>query len=140
MGAATVLMATAFPLPENVAGIIADCPYSTPGMIIRKVISDMRAPAFLLYPFVVIGALLFGGFRIWESSPLRAVAGTTIPILLIHGSEDKFVPWEMSAQILDNCGGMKYLEIFPGAGHGGCCATDPVRYEKIITSFMNKCQ
>ena len=122
MGAATVLMASALPLPENVAGIIADCPYSTPGSIIRKVISDMRVPSLLIYPFVVLGALIFGGFRVWEESPVRAVSRTRIPILLIHGSEDKYVPCEMSSEIYEHCSGQKYLEIFPGAGHGNCCS------------------
>ena len=139
MGAATVLMASCLPLPENVAGIIADCPYSSPGSIIRKVISDMRIPSYLVYPFVVFGALLFGGFQVWKDSPVRAVTQTTIPILLIHGSEDRYVPAEMSNAIFENCAGKRYLEIFPGAGHGGCCATDPVRYEKILGSFMNAC-
>ncbi|MBR5127514.1 MAG: alpha/beta hydrolase, partial [Roseburia sp.] len=37
MGAATVLMATDQPLPSNVKGIIADCPYSAPEAIIKKV-------------------------------------------------------------------------------------------------------
>ena len=139
MGAATVLMASSLPLPENVTGIIADCSYSAPGGIIRKVIWDMHAPAWLLYPFVVFGALVFGGFRIWETNPVQAVEKTRIPILLIHGSEDKFVPYEMSNRIFEHCNGKKYLEIFPGAGHGGCCATDPVRYEKILCSFMSNC-
>lgn len=140
MGAATVLMASALALPENVAGIIADCPYSTPGAIICKVISDMRFPVMLIYPFVALGAFVFGGFRVWEESPIHAVTRTRIPILLIHGSEDKYVPYEMSAAIYEKCAGQRYLEIFPGAGHGGSCVTDPVRYEKIIGSFMENCR
>lgn len=140
MGAATVLMASGLPLPENVAGVIADCPYSTPGAIIRKVISDVRFPAMAVYPFVALGALVFGGFRVWEESAIHAVSRTKIPILLIHGSEDKYVPPEMSAAIYEKCGGQRFLEIFPGAGHGGCCATDPMRYEKILRSFMDNCR
>ena len=37
MGAATVMMAAAEPLPSNVKGILADCGYSSPGEIIRLV-------------------------------------------------------------------------------------------------------
>ena len=140
MGAATVLMAASLPLPENVVGIIADCPYSTPGAIIRKVISDMRVPAALFYPFVALGAFLFGGFSLWEESPLHAVTNTGIPILLIHGSEDKFVPSQMSNIIYEHCGGERYIEFFPGAAHGGCCVTDPKRYEKILRSFTENCE
>lgn len=140
MGAATVLMASGLPLPENVAGIIADCPYSAPGAIIRKVIADVRFPPWIFYPFVVLGALFFGHFCLWQESALRAVAKTDIPVLLIHGSEDKYVPPEMSAAIYEQCGGKRYLEIFPGAGHGGCSVTDPARYEKILRSFMDNCK
>lgn len=140
MGAATVLMASSLPLPENVVGIIADCPYSTPSAIIRKVISDVRFPAMLIYPFVALGAFVFGGFRLWEESAIHAVTQSKIPILVIHGSEDKYVPPQMSADIFEHCGGKRYLEIFPGAGHGGCSATDPVRYEKILRSFMDNCR
>ena len=139
MGAATVLMASNLQLPETVRGIVADCPYSTPGDIIRKVIGDMRFPAGLIYPLVVLGGLIFGGFRVWSETAVHAVSQTRIPILLIHGREDKYVPPEMSAAIFDRCAGQRYLEIFPGAGHGGCCLTDPVRYEKILCSFMENC-
>jgi len=140
MGAATVLMASNLILPENLAGIIADCPYNAPEAIIRKVITDMKAPAKVLLPFVSLGAFLFGGFRIRAESAIHAVSETRIPVLLIHGSEDKYVPAEMSMEIFDKCAGKRYLEIFPGAGHGGSCITDPVRYEKILRNFMDNCQ
>ena len=53
MGAATVLMASELNLPANVVGIIADCPYSSPEAIIRKVCrEDMRLPPALVMPFI----------------------------------------------------------------------------------------
>ena len=45
MGASTVLMASELPLPENVKGIVADCPYSSPTKIIRAVGRKLRIPA-----------------------------------------------------------------------------------------------
>lgn len=140
MGAATVLMASNLSLPSNVTGIIADCPYSCPGLIIRKVIRDMHFPPSMLYPFVVLGAMIFGRFRIWEEKPAHAVSEAKIPILLIHGSDDKYVPSEMSAEIFEQCSGKRYLEIFPGAGHGGCSVTDPIRYEKVLRAFLKNCK
>ena len=52
MGAATVLMAAQLPLPKDVVGILADCPYSSPKDIIKKVCADRNIPAKLTYPFV----------------------------------------------------------------------------------------
>ena len=139
MGAATVLMASELDLPENVVAITADCPYSSPGAIIRKVCRDGRMPAFLIYPFVALGALLFGKFRIWESSPVKAVRNTQIPILLIHGADDRFVPCAMSRRIYDACSGPKQLEVFPDAGPGLSYLINTPRYRLIVRSFLQKC-
>ena len=93
-------MATARDLPENVIGVLADCGYTSPKDIIKKVISvDMHLPADLAYPFVQLGARLFGHFNIDELTPIDAVRNTKIPILLIHGDADDFVPCEMSEKM-----------------------------------------
>ncbi len=139
MGAATVLMAAELELPPNVVGFIADCPYSSPGAIIRKVCWDLHIPGWVAYPFVAAGALVFGHFCLWSSRPVEAVCHARKPVLLIHGSEDKYVPCAMSIAIHDACPEKSYLEIFPGAAHGGSCLTDPTRYRKVLTRFTDVC-
>lgn len=136
MGASTVLMASALPLPDNVAGIIADCPYNTPAAIIRKVCRDQHLPDRLAYPFIRMGARIFGHFRLEEASAEEAVSHSNIPILLFHGEDDRFVPCEMSRRIYDACGCRAELHTFPNAGHGLCYITDPRRYERIIIKFL----
>lgn len=139
MGGATVLMASNLELPDNVRAITADCAYASPGKIIRKITRDMKLPGWLAYPLVLTGALVFGGFRIWESSAIRSVREARIPILLIHGDDDRFVPWDMSRAIYDACNGDKKLVIVPTAGHGLSCLTDPLRYEKVMARFLMDC-
>ena len=139
MGAATVLMASSLPLPDNVVGIIADCPYSSPGEIIRKVSKDVKLPPTLAYPFVVIGALFFGRFKLWEISAVEAVKQTDIPILLIHGGDDRFVPCEMSKQIYGACASAAKLVIIPKAGHALSYFTDTSRYENEVSTFLRSC-
>lgn len=139
MGAATVLMASELPLAGNVLAITADCPYSDPGAIIRKVCRDQGYPTWLVYPFICLGALLFGKFRIWEASPLKAVQNTKIPIHLIHGDADDFVPCEMSRQINEVCASRHRLVIFPGAGHGLSYLCDPGRYDEVFGEFLRSC-
>ena len=99
MGAATVLMASELDLPENVKGIIADCPYSSPEKIIRKVAVQMGISDRLAWPFVKIGAKVYGGFDISETDAARAVKNAKVPILIIHGEADGFVPCEMSEEV-----------------------------------------
>ena len=101
MGAATVLMASELELPENVKGIIADCPYGSPLGIITHVAKDTPIPSSLVAPFVRLGAHVFGGFDILETDAIQAVKNAQVPILVIHGEGDSFVPCDMSAPIAE---------------------------------------
>ena len=138
MGAATVLMASELALPENVRGIIADCPYSTPEKIIRKVARQMNIPDKLAWPFLVIGAKVYGGFDIRESDPVRAVKNASVPILLIHGEADGYVPCEMSEEVYRANTENVLRYTFPGADHGISYLADTKRYQQLVTEFMQK--
>ena len=140
MGAATVLMASELKLPANVIGIIADCPYSSPEAIIRKVCrEDMHLPPTLVMPFIRLGARLFGHFDLREASALEAVQHTHIPILLIHGEDDRFVPCDMSREIFGACAGEKNRITFPGAGHGLSYIVDTETYSDAVSCFVSQC-
>lgn len=138
MGAATVLMASELQLPRNVIGIIADCPYSTPGAIIRRVCKDVRIPGWLAYPFIALGGWLFGGFKLWAASAVEAVKCTDIPILLIHGEDDRLVPSQMSRQIYQACHGPKQLFSVANAGHGLSFLLDAQGYTQAVRDFWNQ--
>ena len=137
MGAATVLMASELDLPGSVCAIVADSPYSTPKAILEKVCRDRRYPLFLCKPLISLAAFLFGGFRINSCTAKDAVAHARVPILLIHGEDDRLVPWTMSREIAQCCASPVQVEIFPGAGHGLCYITDPRKYEQALLSFLN---
>ena len=140
MGAATVLMTTDLLLPKNVVGVIADCPYSSPRAIIRKVIADMKLPVAPAYPFAVMGAFLFGGFRgLGKISAVNAVKHATVPILIIHGEADSFVPCDMSREIAAACASKVRLETVPDADHAMSYMTDFERYKEASHSFAKEC-
>ena len=136
MGAATVLMASDLPLPEEVKGIIADCGYSSPRAIIKKVCWNLPKYFRVLYPFTSFSAALFGRFDPDSGSALGAVSNTRLPILLIHGETDAFVPCEMSREIREACASPVRLETFPGAGHGVSYLSDPERYGRVVLAFL----
>lgn len=138
MGASTVLMASELPLPDNVRGIIADCPYSSPTEIICKVAEKKRIPVGVARLFSWIGARVFGGFDLTETDAVRAVKHTRIPILLIHGEADGFVPCDMSAAIQRSNPRMVHRCTFPGADHGISFLTDSRRYRQIVTEFCKQ--
>ncbi|MBO5496788.1 MAG: alpha/beta fold hydrolase [Oscillospiraceae bacterium] len=136
MGAATVLMASDLDLPETVKAIVADCPFSSPHTIIREVCWGMPKAFRILYPFATLSAKLFGHFDLDGASALQSVARTKLPILLIHGEDDRFVPCAMSRQIAAACASPVRLETFPEAGHGLSYIVDPVRYGQVVRDFL----
>ena len=86
-------------------------------------------------PFISLAARLIGGFRLDESSAEEAVKKAGIPILIIHGEDDRFVPCGMSHAIAKNSS-MIRLETFPGAGHGLSYIVDEERYTAIVDEFL----
>lgn len=139
MGGASVLMASGEPLPPSVVGVIADCPYSDPGDIICSVIRMMHLKPALAFPLVRAAARLLGGFSLASCSAREAVTRASVPILLLHGEEDRLVPCDMSREIAAAAGGRATLHTFPGADHGGACMSDPPRYEGVIAEFCANC-
>jgi len=135
MGGATVLMASDLSLPENVKGIIADCPYSAPIEIILHVGKKMPLPAWMIRPFAILGAKIFGGFDLMETDARKAVKQTAVPILIIHGEADGFVPHEMS-DIVECNPQMVTRHTIPGADHGISFLVDRDRYRKFVTEFV----
>lgn len=136
MGAATVMMACGRELPDNVVGVLADCGYSSAKEIIMKVMRGMKLPVRLLYPFVRLGAKLYGRFDLEENPPTEALAKGNIPVLFIHGEADDFVPCDMSRKTYEACRSEKRLVTVPGAGHGLAYMTDPEGYLNVLKEFF----
>jgi pimeloyl-ACP methyl ester carboxylesterase len=140
MGAATVLMASALPLPKSVKGILADCPYDVPKDIIVLTARKSGAPARLLWPMLQIGAFLFGhGLRFGNVCCHEAVKKASVPILIIHGEDDRFVPASMSEPMAKANPARVTRYTFPGAGHGISYLVDTPRYQALTKAFMDEC-
>lgn len=138
MGAATVLMAAELDLPENVVGVIADCPFSSPIKIIEKVVSSSGFPFGIVKPFVKAAARIYGHFSLEASEPIKAVKNTDIPILLIHGDDDNYVPHSMSVALKEANPELIEFHSFPGAGHGLSYMVDDERYREITIEFLDR--
>ena len=134
MGASTVLMAAGRELPDNVIGVLADCGFTSAKDIIQAVIRMMKLPPKLSYPFVKLGARIFGGFDLEETSAIEAVEKITVPTFFTHGESDDFVPCDMSRQLHDACRSKKTLVLIPGAGHG---LAFPVARDAYIRTLLD---
>lgn len=137
MGAATVLCALRKGLPENVRGIVADSPYTCCKDIVMKVGRDRKIPMRIMMPFVRLGALIFGGFDINDASAIDSVGNASVPILLIHGKKDSFVPHSMSEKIYEKNNKIRFCS-FPDADHCLSYIYDTERYSKEVNDFIDE--
>ena len=141
MGAATVMMTLGENLPKNVISALADCGYTSPEEIIKKVLRDLHLPAWLFYPFIKLGARVFGGFDLEEASAIEGVKKCKIPIIFIHGSADGFVPCDMSRKLYELCRApKKKLVTVEGVDHGLAFPADREGYYRALREFEEECR
>ncbi|MER2235766.1 MAG: alpha/beta hydrolase [Candidatus Limivicinus sp.] len=139
MGAATVLMALGLPEIQNsVSAVIADCAYTSPAEIFAHVMKkDYHVP--VAAPIIKMNDLYskkIAGYRFAEYSTLDALKDDRVPVLFIHGKEDKFVPTWMSEKNFEACPARKRLLLVEHAGHGSSIFENPDLYEKTEREFL----
>lgn len=140
MGGGTVLMASGQELPENVKGIVADCPFNSPKDIIRHVCRKINLNPTLAWIPVWLSSHIYGHFNINATTAADEVKKTKKPIMIVHGEGDDFVPPYMSRQVYDANPDMIEIHTFPDAGHGMSYYYDPERFQGLISRFIEKHQ
>lgn len=137
MGGATVLMASGLELPHQVKGIISDCGFTSAKEVFTHVLHSMyHLPAF---PMIQISSLMNkkkAGYTLGECNAAQEVRKAKVPILLIHGSADTFVPSSMCEEIYKNCASEKKMLIVDGAAHAESYYKDMDAYENAMKEFI----
>ena len=138
MGASTVMYLADEQLPRNVRGIIADCGFTSPKDIISSVYRMVThlppGPAIWVTDLL---ARIFAGFRLTQKDTRISLTKNHIPILMIHGLDDEFVPCEMTKQAFSVCTGHKELLLVEGAGHGVSFLVDMARYKAAVDKILD---
>lgn len=139
MGASTMIYLADKDLPSNVKGIVADCGFTSPREIIKSVFkSVIHLPAAPTLLFTDIMTRLFAGFSLSEKDSRKILINSKLPIIMIHGMDDDFVPCRMTQEGFSACTGPKQLLLVDGAEHGVSFLVDPERYTAIINEFLDK--
>ena len=137
MGASTMLYLADEDLPQNVKGIIADCGFTSPKAIISKVFSSVtHLPAAPSIWIANVFARIFAGFGLNDKDTRRSLKNSKIPVVLVHGTADDFVPCSMSQEAYAACTSKKELLLVDGAEHGLSFLKNTEDYKKLILAFL----
>lgn len=140
MGASTMLYLADKELPGNVKGIIADCGFTCPRDILSTVFSRVtHLPAIPTIWVTDILARIFAGFSLREQDTRRSLTKNRLPIIMVHGIDDGFVPCEMTKSGYAACTGEKQLLLVEGADHGVSFLIARDKYTAMITRFLDMC-
>ena len=139
MGASTVLYLADRELPENIKGIVADCGYTSPKEIVGKVFKD--TVHFNAGPFLWAADLfarVLAGFSFYERDTRKSLKNSRLPVMLVHGTKDDFVPCEMTKEAYAACTSEKEIFLVENAGHGTSYLFDTPGYRKRVMAFLRK--
>lgn len=140
MGATTVLMAAGLDLPENVCGVCADCGFTSPSEIWKHVVENNLHLRYDRFRRMVANDICKKRLCGEEAdySTADALKNCKIPVLFIHGTDDKFVPIHMTFENCKACASPYKLLVVPGAEHGMSYILDKDGYERITNEFFSE--
>lgn len=138
LGATTVLMSSDLDLHENVAGIIAESPFSNPEELLNDMIKKKKYPERLMKKIVFLAAKIFGQFDLKSHTAIKSVKKTNIPILLFHGKNDQVVSYKMSEKLYENSKDKIEYHLLENSDHCLGFYENPDEYINITMKFIKK--
>lgn len=139
MGASTMLYLADKNLPDNVKGIIADCGFTSPKEILTSVFHRViHLPATPSLWATELFTRLFADFSLTQEDTRRTLKNSKLPVLMVHGTDDGFVPCEMSKEGYAACADPKELLLVEGADHGVSFLVDKAGYTKTVQMFLKE--
>jgi uncharacterized protein len=137
MGAAVALQYAS--TDSRASFIIADGSFSDlKELLAFQLAKDFGLPSFPLVPVASLVAGLRGGMFFGDVSPVRDIPKVVVPVMIIHGAADAYVPPAMARALYDAIGGKKRLYLGPCAGHSESFTKNPAEYDLQVGEFLRE--
>ncbi len=135
LGGATVLAALGE--KPDISFAVDDCGFSVILPILKAGLRKAHLPRWMVYPASAAAKLLFGA-SFTAARPIDGVKGNQVPLLIMHGADDDFIPPQHSADVKNITEGYSELHLFEGAGHAASAIKHPDRYLEILGTFLRE--
>ncbi len=141
MGAVAALLAAAQPdFSNNVAGIIADCPYDKLENVLTEA-AKRRYNNEMKFPLTTVDKIVHKnlGFHISSCDASVNADHIRVPVLIFAAGDDTIAPPEGARHIYDNIRVPKRLVMVDHSKHCMCYNDTPAIYEKEVRKFVEEC-
>ncbi|OLA09236.1 MAG: hypothetical protein BHW12_04340 [Coprobacillus sp. 28_7] len=139
MGASTVMYTLGLDLPTNVSAALCDCGYTVPYDELKYMASKKaKGLGKLLLPMVSLIFITKNGESLKSMNTLNSLKNNKVPILIIHGENDKMVPSSMGRLNYQYANKNGTLLTIPNAGHGTSYLYDKDKYVQTVDEFLEK--
>ena len=136
MGASTVMLTLGETLPDKVKGAIADSGYDSVANEIRHLGRRLHLPTGPMLPLMDLWTRALARFSIYDTDTKKAVAKTCLPLLLVHGTGDTFVPHECTLRNAEAYTGTRNMVLVEGAPHGFSYVMETARCQETLRDFL----
>jgi pimeloyl-ACP methyl ester carboxylesterase len=118
-GAVAIQLAVDHP---DAGGLIVEAAFTS--------IADMalQIPKYRIFPIELIVNQRFDS--------IDKVGQLQVPVLYIHGTDDKLVPYDMSRDLYKRTASAKQLKFIPGGGHNNSAAVGGDEYLQAVENFV----
>ena len=103
------------------------------GLIVEAAFTSIPAmarvmPKYRIFPIELIVNQRFDS--------IKKVSQLQVPVLYIHGTDDSFVPHDMSRELYGQTGSSKQLKLILGGGHNNSAAVGGEEYLKAVRQLV----
>lgn len=139
MGASTVMYYLGLKVPQQVKTAIADCGYaSINGELTYELKRLFNLPSVPLIPTANLYTQALAHYSLYNGETAKTLKHNHIPLFIIHGTKDTFVPTSNAKLNYQNDSGPKKLWLVKGAKHARSYQKNPALYQKRVLSWTAK--
>lgn len=136
MGAATVMYYLGLKVPSQVKFAVADCGYaSIKGELEHELQALFHLPSFPLIPTANMFTKMIAKYSFYDANTAQTLKHNHVPLFIIHGTKDTFVPTKNARINYDNDHGPKKLWLVKGASHAQSYQQQPQQYRTKVLDW-----
>jgi uncharacterized protein len=108
-------------------------------LLIYRFKYEYKLPVFPFLQLANFMTAMLSGMSFDLVSPLRDIGEISLPVMLIHGVNDRYVPMQMSKDLYEaKKKGIRYIYLAENAGHADSFTVNREEYTRQVRSFLGK--